>query len=158
MFKTKFDLRPGVTSDVIRFPIYQGDYNAEGTNPLLNNYVCDILISGETLPALLPAGSDIDITIKVDTSQLVTISAYIPYLNHTEEVEIEIGQIELVTLRTIDDLKGELVLFYSGNPAMGKERFRFLLGELIRIEKNGISADEKLKVVDIVKNEILKWT
>jgi molecular chaperone DnaK len=89
-FKTKFDLRPGVSSDLIRFPIYQGDYNAEGTNPLLNNHICDILISGETLPALLPAGSDIDITIKVDTSQLLTISAYIPYLNHTEEVEIEL--------------------------------------------------------------------
>jgi molecular chaperone DnaK len=157
-FKTKFDLRPGVASDLIRFPIYQGDYNAEGTNPLLNNHVCDILISGETLPALLPAGSDIDITIKVDTSQLLTISAYIPYLNHTEEVEIEIRQTEPVTLRTIDDLKGELVLFYSDNPAMGKERFRFLLGELIRIEKNGISDIEKLKVVDSVKKEILKWT
>ncbi|HRI00876.1 MAG TPA: Hsp70 family protein [Saprospiraceae bacterium] len=157
-FKTQFDLRPGVSSDVIRFPIYQGDYNAAGTNPLLNNHVCDILISGETLPALLPAGSDIDITIKVDTSQLLTISAYIPYLNHTEEVEIEIRQTEPVTLRTIDDLKGELVLFYSDNPAMGKERFRFLLGELIRIEKNGISDIEKLKVVDSVKKEILKWT
>lgn len=157
-FKTKFDLRPGFASDLIRFPIYQGDYNAEGTNPLLNNHICDILISGETLTALLPAGSDIDITIKVDTSKLLTISAYIPYLNHTEEVEIEIRKTEPITLRTIDDLKGELVLFYSDNPAMGKERFRFLLGELIRIEKNGISEDEKLKVVDIVKNEILKWT
>jgi hypothetical protein len=79
-------------------------------------------------------------------------------LNHTEEVEIEIRQTEPVTLRTIDDLKGELVLFYSDNPAMGKESFRFLLGELIRIEKNGISDIEKLKVVDSVKKEILKWT
>lgn len=116
------------------------------------------MISGETLPAFLPAGSDIDITIKVDTSQLLTISAYIPYLNHTAEVKIEIRQTEPVTLRTIDDLKGELVLFYSDNPAMGKESFRFLLGELIRIEKNGVSEDEKLKVIDIVKKEILKWT
>jgi molecular chaperone DnaK len=116
------------------------------------------VISGETLPALLPAGSDIDITIKVDTSSLMTFSAYIPFLNHTVEVDVEIRQTEPVTLKTIDDLKGELVLFYSDNPAMGKERFRFLLGELIRIEKNGISVDEKLKVVDTVKKEILKWT
>lgn len=50
------------------------------------------------------------------------------------------------------------MLFYSDNPAMGKESFRFLLGELIRIEKNGVSEDEKLKVIDIVKKEILKWT
>ena len=79
-------------------------------------------------------------------------------MNHTEEVKIEIRQTKPVTLRTIDELKGELVLFYSDNPAMGKERFRFLLGELIRIEKNGIAEDEKFKVIDIVKNEILKWT
>jgi molecular chaperone DnaK len=156
-FKTKFDLRPGFASDLIRFPIYQGDYNAVGTNLLLSHHICDILISGETLPALLPAGSDIDITIIVDTSQLLTISTYIPYLNHTENVEIEIKQTEPVTPRTIDDLKGELVLFYSDNPAMGKERFRFLLRELIRIEKNIISEDEKLKIVDTVQKEILKW-
>jgi molecular chaperone DnaK len=284
-FKTKFDLRPGVLSDVIRFPIYQGDYNAEGTNPVLNNLVAEVIITGEDMPALLPEGSDVDITIKVDRSQLMKFSAYFPLLKHTEELEIEIKQTEppteeyltneiskakrtaqkinasdvseklealeeqlenekgsadgkmkildgllkellkldsaekvaewpkiekelkdsfyeiekiainerkldeirssieiilkeknlrearnilkevkeLLKNRTIDhtyidNLKGELVLFYSDNPLMGKERFRFLLGELIRVEKNGISNNEKLKVVDSVKKEILKWT
>ena len=161
-FKTKFDLRPGVSSDLIRFPIYQGDYNAEGTNPLLNNHVCDILISGETLPALLPAGSDIDITIKVDTNQLMTFTAYIPYLNFTDELKIDIKQALPISKNDIEKLKSELVLFYSDNPAMGKERFRFLLGELIRIGKNEVGQDEvgqdgKIKVVEIVKNELIKW-
>lgn len=157
-FKTKFDLRPGFASDLIRFPIYQGDYNAEGTNPLLNNHVCDILISGEMLPALLPAGSDIDITITVDRSQLMKFTTYFPLLNHTEELEIEIRQTEPVTNKTIDDLKGELVLFYSDNPTMGKERFRFLLGELIRIEKIDVGQDDMMKVVNSVKAEIIKWS
>lgn len=157
-FKTKFDLIPEVSSDIIRIPIYQGDYNAEGTNPSLNNHVVDIVISGETLPFMLPAGSDIDFTIKVDTSQLMTFTAYIPYLNHTVELEVEIKQTELVTLKIIDDLKGELVLFYSDNPAMGKEMFSFLLKELIRVEKKGFSESDKLKVLDSVKKEILRWT
>jgi molecular chaperone DnaK len=283
-FKTTIDIRPGMISDVIRIPIYQGDYNAEGTNPLLNNHILDIVISGETLPALLPAGSDIDFTIKVDTSQLITSSAYIPYFNHTDELVIEMKEAELPTVeflfkeisaakrkakslnainiseklellekqleidklssdvklkifdglckelleldsaektaewpkveqelkdafyememsssnetrisefsftieqilkeknireaklmlveindfnssatisdKYIDNLKGELVLFYADNPAMGKERFRFLLGELIRIEKNEVGEDDKIKVVDTVKKELLKW-
>jgi molecular chaperone DnaK len=156
-FTTKFDLKPGVSSDLIRFPIYQGDYNAEGKNPLLNNHVCDILISGETLPAILPAGSDIIITIIVDTSQLMTFTAYIPYLNFTNELKVEIKQALPISKNDIEKLKSELVLFYSENPAMGKERFRFLLGELIRIGKYELGQDEIMKVVELVKNELIKW-
>jgi molecular chaperone DnaK len=283
-FKTRFDLRPGVISDVIRFPIYQGDYNAEGTNPLLNNLITEIIISGESLPALLPEGSYFNITIKVDRSQQMQFSAYFPLLNHTEELEIEIKQTEPPTVeflfkeiskakqtakklnatnvseklevlevqlendkvsadvklkifdelrkellkldsaiktaewprieqelkdafyemeisssneaqisesrftieqilkeknireaklmlveindfngsttisdKYIDDLKGKLVLFYADNPSMGKERFRFLLMELIRIEKNKVAEDDKMKVTDLLKIELLKW-
>jgi molecular chaperone DnaK len=43
---------------------------------------------------LLPEGSDVDITIKVDRSQLMKFTAYFPLLNHTEELEIEIKQTE----------------------------------------------------------------
>jgi molecular chaperone DnaK len=57
----------------------------------------------------------------------------------------------------IDDLKGKLVLFYADNPSMGKERFRFLLMELIRIEKNKVAEDDKMKVTDLLKIELLKW-
>ena len=36
----------------------------------------------------------VDITIKVDGSQLMKFTAYFPVLNHTEELEIEIKQTE----------------------------------------------------------------
>ena len=90
--KTRSAIRPGMIKDIIRIPIYQGDYNAEGTNPVLNNFITEVIITGETLPALLPEGSDVDITIKVDRSQLMKFTAYFPLLNHTEELEIEIKQ------------------------------------------------------------------
>jgi cob(I)alamin adenosyltransferase len=50
----------------------------------------EVIITGESLPALLPEGSDVDITIKVDRSQLMKFTAYFPLLNHTEDLEIEI--------------------------------------------------------------------
>ena len=156
-FKTEFDLRPGIGSDAIRIPIYQGDYNAEGTNPLLNNHVFDILISGETLPTILPAGSTINITIKVDRYQLMTVIAEFPEINYTTEIKLDIRQSHPISRNDIEKLKSELVLFYSDNPGMGKERFRFLLGELIRIGKNELGQDEKMRIVDLVKKELIRW-
>jgi molecular chaperone DnaK len=88
--KTRSVIRPGKTNDIIRIPIYQGDYNAYGTSLILNNLVYEVIISGEKFPALLPEGSDVEITIKVDRSQLMKFSAYFPLIDHIEELEIEI--------------------------------------------------------------------
>lgn len=88
--KTRSAIRPGMVSDFIRIPIYQGDYNAEGTNPVLNNLITEVIISGETLPKLLPEGSDVNITIKVDRSQIMHFTAEFPTIEHTEELKIEI--------------------------------------------------------------------
>ncbi len=41
---------------------------------------------------------------------------------------------------------------------MGKARFRFLLGKLKRIENSSIATDEKIKVINSEKQEILKWS
>jgi molecular chaperone DnaK len=67
--KTRKAIRPGMIADILRIPIYQGEHKSDGTNPLLNNWVYDVVISGESIPKLLPEGSDVDITIKVDRSE-----------------------------------------------------------------------------------------
>lgn len=86
--KTQKQINPGSSSDYIKIPVYQGDYGAEGSRAIYNEHVFDVKISGEQLPSLLPEGSDVDLTIKVDKSERVTVSAYFPYLNFTEEVVI----------------------------------------------------------------------
>jgi molecular chaperone DnaK len=86
--KTRQPIRPGMAKDIIRIPIYEGEYNAPRTNPDLNNLIFEVVITGESLPALLPEGSDVDITIKVDKSGLIKFSAYFPLLDYTEELEI----------------------------------------------------------------------
>jgi molecular chaperone DnaK len=92
--KTQKDIRPGISSDEIIIPIYQGDYYAEGTTAIHSTHINDIKINGEDLPSLLPAGSDVEITLKVDRSEQMTVSIFFPYLNHTEQqtVKIEIGK------------------------------------------------------------------
>jgi len=95
--KTRKEIRPGMKIDTIRIPIYQGEYNSEGTNLKLNHLVHEVIISGETLPSLLPIGSDVDLTMKVDRSERIKLKAYFPAIDHTEEVEVEVKNIETPT-------------------------------------------------------------
>ena len=88
--KTQKDIRPGIVSDEIIIPIYQGDYYAEGTTAIHSTHINDIRINGEDLPSLLPAGSDVEITLKVDRSEQMKVSIFFPYLNHTEQQTVEI--------------------------------------------------------------------
>lgn len=90
--KTQRAIRPGMINDFIVIPIYQGDYYAENTTAIHSTHVNDVKITGETLPSLLPEGSEVEITVKVDRSEQMSLSVFFPYLNHTEEIPVEIIQ------------------------------------------------------------------
>src|SRR5574344_119695 len=86
--KTTNVLRPGSSKDFIKIPIYQGDEGAQGLSAVYFEHVYDVIIKGENLPSLLPEGSDVDITIKVDRSESISMSAYFPSLDYTEEIDV----------------------------------------------------------------------
>ncbi|MFC4232662.1 Hsp70 family protein [Parasediminibacterium paludis] len=87
--KTQKPIRPGIAADSIVIPIYQGDYNAKHTRAIYSEHIFDVIISGEDIPALLPEGSDVEITLKINRSEGATLSAFFPYLNHTEEIPVK---------------------------------------------------------------------
>ncbi|MDR0431228.1 MAG: Hsp70 family protein [Tannerellaceae bacterium] len=151
--KTRQTLRPGMLSDSIRIPIYQGDYNAEGTNPLLNNLINEVIITGESLPGLLPEGSDVDITIKVDRSEQIQFIAYFPRLNHTEELKIDIKQTEPPTekeLRSEINKAKETAKKVKADEVLEKlDTYEQLL------ENEAGSADGKMKILDGLRKELL---
>lgn len=89
--KTPTDLRPGMASDKIIIPIYQGE-KAEKSRAIYNEHVFDIVITGEDLPALVPANTEVDLTISVDSSQNIKVEVYFHYLDHTHEVEVPAKQ------------------------------------------------------------------
>jgi molecular chaperone DnaK len=152
--KTRSAIRPGMIKDIIRIPIYQGDFNAEGTNPVLNNFITEVIITGESLPALLPEGSDVDITIKVDRSQLMKFSAYFPLLNHTEELEIEIKPAEPPTeellIKEISKAKRTAQKVNANDVSHRLEELE------TQLENEGVTADGKLKIQDSLRKELLK--
>lgn len=94
--KTQKQIRPGMDSDFIKIPLYQGEHGADGTRAIYNDHVYDIIISGADLPALLPDNSDVDLTISIDKSQKVSIQAYFPYLDHTSEIEVPTDTVQSV--------------------------------------------------------------
>lgn len=152
--KTRSAIRPGMVSDFIRIPIYQGDHNAEGTNPVLNNLITEVIISGETLPKLLPEGSDVNITIKVDRSQIMQFIAEFPTIEHTEELKIEIKQTEPPTedFLTKEIAKAKRIAQNVNADDVAEKLDAF--EEQLENEKG--SADGKMKILDGLRKELLK--
>jgi molecular chaperone DnaK len=152
--KTRRTIRPGITTDFIRIPIYEGEYNADGTNPLLNYKVNEVIITGESIPALLPEGSDVDITIKIDRSRIMKFSAYFPLLNHTEELEIEINQPEPPTEELLTKEISKAKRTAQKVNANDVSKRLEALEEQLENEKG--SADGKMKILDGLRKELLK--
>jgi molecular chaperone DnaK len=152
--KTRNAIRPGMIKDKLRIPIYQGDFDSEGTNPLLNNLVCEVIITGESMPSLLPEGSDVDITIKVDRSEQMQFSAYFPLLNHTEEMQIEIKQ---TIPPTEEDLNKEITKAkITAKKINALEVTQKLEALEKQLDNEKGSADGKMKILDGLRKELLK--
>ncbi|ATN06651.1 Hsp70 family protein [Myroides marinus] len=151
---TRSDIRAGMRTDIIRIPIYQGDYNAEGTNPLLNNFVNEVVITGETLPKVLPKGSPVNITIRVDGSSLMKFSAEFPTIEHIEELEVEIKNTEApeeaFLTKEISKAKRTAQKVNADDVSQKLET----LEEQLENEKG--SADGKMKILDGLRKELLK--
>ncbi|MBL79433.1 MAG: heat-shock protein Hsp70 [Nitrosomonadaceae bacterium] len=87
--KTQMQIRPGSNEDFLKVPIYQGDHGAEGTRAIHNDHVYDVIITGEHLPKLLPEGSEVNLTLKVDKSERISMSAHFPSLDDfTHDVDV----------------------------------------------------------------------
>ncbi len=152
--KTRKEVRPGMASDIIEIPIYQGSYDTEGTNPIFNDWVTTVIISGENLPALLPEGSPVEITIKVDRSEQMHFSVYFPFIDHTEELKIQIKQTEPPTeeklKRDIADAKR------TAKRVNDAAIFNKLDEYENQLENEKGSADGKMKILDSLRKELLK--
>jgi molecular chaperone DnaK len=152
--KTTKTVRPGISEDFVRIPLFQGDHNAEGSNPILNNRITEVIISGETLPKLLPEGSDVNITVKVDRSQIMHFIAEFPTIEHTEELKIEIKQTEPPTEEylTKEISKAKRIAQKVNADDVAEKLTNF--EEQLENEKG--SADGKMKILDGLRKELLK--
>lgn len=87
-FKTQKDIRPGKPDDQLKIEIYECGYDEDGSRKILNELINLIIISGEDLPQFLPANSDIEIGLEIDTSRRIKFTAFFPYLDETVELNV----------------------------------------------------------------------
>lgn len=102
--KTQKDIRPGVYDDFLKVPLYQGEDDAEGTRAVNNEHVYDAIVRGTDLPALLPAGSEIELTVSLDAEQKASLEVFIPYLDFSHEIKVPTNNVQSVD---VDWLKSE---------------------------------------------------
>lgn len=83
--RTTTQLRPGIETDEVRIPVYQADSYEKQTRAYLYEWVADVVISGDEVPSLIPAGSPVEVTLHADTSEQMTLEAYFPEQDVTVE-------------------------------------------------------------------------
>ncbi|MDE6329169.1 MAG: Hsp70 family protein [Muribaculaceae bacterium] len=136
--KTRYQLRPGIETDSISIPIYQCEYNADGTSAVHNDHVADVVINGNDVNQQIPVGSDVDITIRVDSSQTLKLEAFFPISNETVEKEIQIPPRSVISAFELEKLKNA-----------ANDKLRDLNSSLI-ISKSETA--EAAKIVDDINN------
>jgi len=137
--KTQNQIRPGMDSDFIKIPLYQGEHASDGTRAIYNEHVYDVIITGNDLPALLPENSEVELTVNINKSQEIDVQVYFPYLDHTSEIKVDKNKVQSVETswlaNEIRKAKGSVIeLKQDGNSDNAK--LQKIEDELEQLEKS----------------------
>lgn len=155
-------LRQGVSDDRLVIPVYQGEYDAEGTKACYNDHVFDVVITGDDVPSTVPADSDLDITVKIDRSQMMTLEVMFPIIGETIEKKIEVNSRASVNISELEKLLDEAhnkfdELESSSITDSELSGARFLLNDVRdRFESEKNSEDGKMHLLADIRRAFLE--
>ncbi len=86
-YRTSHGLRKGETGSVIKIPIIEGNREMADRNVLIGT----VDITPDKIDRDLPAGSEVEVTLHMDSSRLLTVIAYVPLLDEEFPAKIELG-------------------------------------------------------------------
>lgn len=137
---TQHQLRPGIKEDIIKIPILEGKIDSEGTNPLYNNHVFDFIVTGDEVPALVPEGSEVELTIRHEDHGRIKLSAFFPILEYTVDVEYASTKSDdakyLWLIKEIQKAKQTLNMVIQEDVVKDKETLNKLESRLEELEKH----------------------
>lgn len=84
-YRTVALVRQGRPDTVCRIPVVEG----ENEKADRNRKVGELVVTGEHIRRDLPAGSEVEVTLKMDESRIVTVAAYVPLLDEEFPAKIE---------------------------------------------------------------------
>lgn len=135
--KTTSLLRPGNPTDRLVIPIYQADEREEGTSSKLYEYIENVIIGGDEVNQLISAGANVDLTIKADPSEVMTIEAYFPSFDLTISKELNTGK-----KQSLEEAKNTIM-----------DNFAEAERNIAKLEKAGIDTTDLRSKLDEVKTE-----
>ena len=90
-YKTVTTIHKGVTSETIRIPIIEGEFVIAD----MNRHIDTLELVCETGGRDLPAGSEVEVQLKIDESRLITVDAFVPILNMDFSKVIELRRTDV---------------------------------------------------------------
>ncbi|MCD8290855.1 MAG: Hsp70 family protein, partial [Prevotella sp.] len=137
--KTTSRLRPGVSTDIVKIPVYQvDDFNeAKGRTAALYEYIADVIITGDDVDELIPEDSPVDLTLKVDTSEQMTLEAHFLASDIMVEKRLDTGK-----KQSIEEADRYV-----------KEQLYSTQWRIDKLHRENIPTDELQKDLDMVKAE-----
>ncbi|ASV31631.1 Hsp70 family protein [Maribacter cobaltidurans] len=136
--KTQNQIRPGMDSDFIKIPLYQGEHASDGTRAIYNEHVYDVIITGNDLPALLPENSEVELTVNINKSQEIDVQVYFPYLDHTSEIKVDKDKVQSVETSWLAN------------------EIRKAKGSVVELKQDGNSDNTKLQKIEVELEQLEK--
>ena len=148
-YKTAKDIRPGNRSDKFTVQFYEFSYGDEGSRAIFNDLYGGATVTGEQLPAMLPAQSEVELTLSIDASRRASLSIYIPTLDETIDLQFESSTLksEDVTdlLGDVEQAREVAEKLESGEQTADVSEFKNELNEVERLLNNrGNDVDVKV--------------
>lgn len=157
--KTTSQLRPGVEDDVLTIPVYQVDDHseAEGRSASLYEHVADVVITGDEIEAHIPADSPVDVTLKVDTSEQMTLETHFlasdititKVLDTSRKQSVE--EAESLILKYLREAQQSIYQLKDSNISVDK-----LQVELDRVKEEAENSNEKKAALQHLKEVLRK--
>jgi len=85
-YRTVNPIRQGQSGELIRIPIVEGENELADRN----RHIDDLLIEAGNIRRDLPAGSEVEVTLRIDESRIITIVAYVPLLDDEFPKKVEL--------------------------------------------------------------------
>lgn len=79
--KTTMKLVPGDDTTILKIPVYQAASYMTNSPASLYEYVADVVISGNDVDREVPAGTDVEVQVNTDSSEMMTFTVSIPSLD-----------------------------------------------------------------------------
>ena len=148
-YKTAKDIRPGNRSDKFTVQFYEFSYGDEGSRAILNDLYGGATVTGEQLPAMLPAQSEVELTLSIDASRRASLSIYIPTLDETIDLQFESSTLKsedvIDLLADVEQARGVAEKLESSEKPADVSEFKNDLNEVERLLNNrGNDVDVKI--------------